>query len=73
MKKFISICLLLLCVFVFTQNVIAGEEDSKGAATNSGDGVSDGSGLSSQDGPKGNGSGSPAPNSGDGVPDGSGK
>lgn len=71
MKKIINICLLLVCVFLFTQNAIAG--DPKGAAPNSGDGVSDGSGSTTQDGPKGSGSGVPAPNSGDGVSDGSGK
>ena len=46
-------------------------------APNSGDGVSDGSGYDSPNGPSGNdtndeGTKGPAPNSGDGVPDGSG-
>lgn len=45
-----------------------------GPAPNSGDGVSDGSGMDTQIGPQGD-SGvteGPAPNSGDGIPDGSG-
>ena len=71
MKKFIGFCLLGICLFTFTQGAFAA--DSKGDAPNSGDGVSDGSGMTTQDGPKGSGTGTPAPNSGDGVPDGSGK
>jgi len=45
-----------------------------GPAPNSGDGVSDGSGLVVTVGPKGNAAVAPgpAPNSGDGIPDGSG-
>lgn len=45
-----------------------------GPAPNSGDGISDGSGMDRQNGPNsdtGEASG-PAPNSGDGIPDGSG-
>ena len=47
-----------------------------GPAPNAGDGVPDGSGFDSPNGPNGNCSGnghcSPAPNSGDGIPDGPG-
>ena len=58
--------------------ISADGEGGRGPAPNSGDGVSDGSGFDSPNGPNGpatgsgNGPAGPAPNSGDGVPDGSG-
>ena len=67
--------LLLVLVFVvisaliFNFSALAGR-DSQGPAPNSGDGISDGSGM---DGQNGNSGGfGPAPSSGDGVSDGSG-
>ena len=68
MKK---ICILLSVVlFVFSCTVLANDSSQKGPAPNSGDGVSDGSGME-PGGPDTDGTG-PAPNSGDGIPDGSG-
>lgn len=62
-------CFLILLAAI-TGNVLAG-------APNSGDGIPDGSGYVSPNGPNGeecpgNGNGEPAPNSGDGIPDGPG-
>ena len=66
---------LLLTSVVFAGLAIANGND--GPAPNSGDGVSDGSGYDSQNGPNGNdnsdnGNDGPGPNSGDGVSDGPG-
>ena len=74
-KTTIILAGLLLTSVVFTGLSIANGND--GPADNSGDGVSDGSGFESPNGPNGdsgsgNGNGEPAPNSGDGVSDGSG-
>ena len=71
MKKLIALLTVLFVLGFNTGPVIAGSGPS-GPAPNSGDGVSDGSGMDG--GPSsdnGNAQG-PAPNSGDGVPDGSG-
>lgn len=57
----------IAAMFVFVPMAYAGSV-SPGPAPNSGDGVSDGSGLTHPDSP---GQG-PAPNSGDGISDGSG-
>ena len=68
MKKIVGIAVLLL-VFasMFCGTVVAA--NSVGSGPNSGDGVSDGSGL---DAPFGQNADPGAPNSGDGIPDGSG-
>lgn len=75
MRKLLIIALLITCVLVNTGIIFAGS----GPAPNSGDGVSDGSGLDSPTGPNSagpggsdNGPAGAAPNSGDGVNDGSG-
>jgi hypothetical protein len=71
MKKIIILVFMaMLVVAMFSGSVIAGQ----GSAPNSGDGVSDGSGMDSAHKvgePTVNSPGS-APNSGDGIPDGSG-
>jgi hypothetical protein len=66
---------LIITSVLFVGLVIAYGND--GPAPNSGDGVSDGSGFESPNGPNGNdnsnyGNDGPAPNSGDGVSDGPG-
>lgn len=61
--------LVVAAALMFNYPALAGG-DGPGPAPNSGDGVSDGSGMDGQNGdPDGHG---PAPNSGDGIPDGSG-
>jgi hypothetical protein len=67
-KKIAGIAILLL-VFASMICGIAAAAISVGPAPNSGDGVSDGSGL---DAPFGQNADPGAPNSGDGIPDGSG-
>ena len=69
-KKIIVTC-LAIGMLAIAGNVFAGD----GPAPNSGDGVSDGSGLDPEpngEGVFGDGYGEPAPNSGDGISDGSG-
>jgi len=68
MKKLIALLTALFILGFATGPIFAGS----GPAPNSGDGISDGSGLDSPNGPGNDGSPGPAPNSGDGVPDGSG-
>ena len=69
---------LLIISFIFAGLSIAGANNgNEEPADNSGDGVPDGSGYDSPNGPNGNndsgnGNCEPAPNSGDGVSDGSG-
>jgi hypothetical protein len=77
MKKSISILVVLFSLVLFSQAIAS--DGPPGPAPNSGDGISDGSGLDSPNGPNGdgtsdsgNGAAGPAPNSGDGIPDGSG-
>ena len=62
---------LLVISIMLAGNSIAGDDNGYGEpAPNSGDGISDGSGFDSPNGPcSGEG---PAPNSGDGIPDGPG-
>lgn len=81
MKKWISTLVLITFSAIMLGSAIASEDSSPGPgpAPNSGDGVSDGSGMDAPNGPNGdgtsaagNGLNGPAPNSGDGVPDGSG-
>jgi len=75
MKKLLMIVAVLAIViagFVFAGLANQGQNNSPGAAPNSGDGIPDGSGFVSFDG-KGPAYGpGPAPNSHDGIPDGSG-
>jgi hypothetical protein len=71
-KKVVLLCVIIGIVGI-AENAIA---DGMGPAPNSGDGIPDGSGIDSPNGPNGegligNGPG-PAPNSGDGIPDGPG-
>ena len=72
MKSLILVALAaMLLATIFGGSAIAGVQD--GPAPNSGDGVSDGSGMDPS--PNGNPnaeSPGPAPDSGDGIPDGSG-
>ncbi len=69
---------LIIISLVFVGLSIAGANyGNDGPADNYGDGVSDGSGYDSPNGPNGDiesdiGNGEPAPNSGDGISDGSG-
>lgn len=64
--------LLLALIFVFTVGGILAVYGGPGAAPNSGDGVSDGSGFTVLPGPSGDGdSFGPNPLAGDGIPDGS--
>jgi len=78
MKRFFVLISVVAFLAAGFGMAMAGDaaKDSPGPAPNSGDGVSDGSGLDSPNGPNaaGQGAGSvgPAPNSGDGVSDGSG-
>jgi len=70
MKKIIV--LILIAVFlIISFNIMVIAANSPGPADNSGDGVSDGSGLNNEPLGYGNAKG-PAPSSGDGIPDGSG-
>lgn len=70
MKKLVALIALFLLLGGSVWSVMAGS----GPAPNSGDGVSDGSGMDTQNGPNSDAGDSPgpAPNSGDGVSDGSG-
>ena len=71
MKKIMAVIVVLMLIGGNVSSALS----SRGPAPNSGDGVSDRSGMDTQNGPssdEGRSSG-PAPNSGDGVPDGSGK
>ena len=71
MKSLIVVALVaMFVVTMFGGFAIAGVQE--GPAPNSGDGVSDGSGM--EPSPNGNNANppGPAPNSGDGIPDGSG-
>jgi hypothetical protein len=74
-KTTIMLAGLLIMSVLIAGFVIANGND--GPAPNSGDGISDGSGFDSQNGPNGNdnsvyGNDGPAPNSSDGISDGSG-
>ena len=74
MKKIVIVMCLVIGIIGIAANAMA---DGMGPAPNSGDGISDGSGFDSPNGPNGegvsgNGYGEPAPNSGDGIPDGPG-
>jgi hypothetical protein len=73
MKRIILMMLVILIAF---SGVAMADNGPSGPAPNSGDGVSDGSGMDSPSGPNGDGQGEdgpgPAPNSGDGVSDGPG-
>jgi len=74
MKKWMSLLVIFVFLGIMISPVIAAN-GPMGPAPNSGDGVSDGSGMGAPNGPNGSDSGSspgPAPNSGDGDPDGSG-
>jgi len=79
MKKWLVILIfVVISAMMFNYSAIA-DKGHQGPAPNSGDGISDGSGFDSPNGPNGdgtsasgNGPNGPAPNSGDGVPDGSG-
>lgn len=79
MKKWMSLLVIFMFVGVMASPVIASGHEPSGPAPNSGDGIADGSGLDSPNGPNGTGSdsgqghGAPAPNSGDGIADGSGR
>ena len=72
MKKWVMILgFVVISAMVFNFSAIASEAD--GPAPNSGDGISDGSGMDAPSGDDGNAdSDGPAPNAGDGVSDGSG-
>lgn len=78
MKKLFTILMLVVFLTASAGLAIAKEFGHNGPAPNSGDGIPDGSGFDSPNGPNGSdaaaGSGpaGPAPNSGDGIPDGSG-
>ena len=72
MKKITIIACLAIGIIAMAGNAMAGN----GPAPNSGDGVSDGSGLEPEpngEGVFGDGHGEPAPNSGDGISDGPGR
>ncbi|MFH2132628.1 MAG: hypothetical protein ABIK68_19780 [bacterium] len=71
MKKAI-IFLTMILVLVFTAGTALSVNGPDGPAPNSGDGVSDGSGVDNGPNSDSGGSPGPAPNSGDGVSDGSG-
>jgi len=69
MKKLIALLTVIFVLGFSVGTAISGN----GPAPNSGDGVSDGSGMDTQNGPSGDGdSQGPAPNSGDCIPDGPG-
>ncbi|MBU0497158.1 MAG: hypothetical protein KKC68_02460 [Candidatus Thermoplasmatota archaeon] len=73
-KTIVLVACLLTVVVGIAGNSLAG---GSGPAPNSGDGIPDGSGFDSSNGPNGvgcsgNGHDGPAPNSGDGIPDGPG-
>jgi len=77
-KKIAILVSSLVILVILTSNSMASEENGNEApAPNSGDGIPDGSGFDSPNGPNGvdnseNGNDGPAPNSGDGIPDGPG-
>ena len=70
MKKILIMAVIVAILVAGVTIATAGNDDGMGPAPNSGDGIPDGSGNDSPNGP-GNGPGH-APNSGDGIPDGSG-
>ena len=77
MKKWIAVLVVMFSLIMLSSAVAS--NGPAGPAPNSGDGIPDGSGFDSPNGPNGDGtSGSgngpqgPAPNSGDGISDGSG-
>ena len=75
MKKWISVVIMFAMIGMMQLPVFASDAGPMGPAPNAGDGVSDGSGFESPNGPigeTGNEGSGPAPNSGDGIPDGSG-
>ena len=79
MKKLAAVVSVMAILALGMTFYVGQVSAASGPAPNSGDGISDGSGLDSPNGPvgegnsdTGNGSNGPAPNSGDGVPDGSG-
>ncbi|MBU1086569.1 MAG: hypothetical protein KKD05_03525 [Candidatus Omnitrophica bacterium] len=53
MKKFLVVFLLAAVVFMSNGIVFAGDDGSVGPAPNSGDGIPDGSGIASPNGPNG--------------------
>ena len=65
MKKFIALLTVLLVLGICAGPALSGD----GPAPNSGDGISDGSGMDTQNGPNSDSGESPgpAPNSGDGI------
>ena len=74
MKKWI-VCMFLIVFFAFNLSpAIGASSGPAGPAPNSGDGISDGSGVDSPNGANADGDvgEGPAPNSGDGTSDGSG-
>ncbi len=71
MKKIIALLTILFVLGLAAGPAISGAGAS-GPAPDSGDGISDGSGMDSGPNSDGGNSPGPAPNSGDGVPDGSG-
>jgi len=79
MKKLFMVMALFVFIAAGFGAALAENSGNDGPAPNSGDGISDGSGFDSQNGPNGtgqseagNGPAGPAPNSGDGDHDGSG-
>jgi len=73
MKRIVILACLIIGIIGIAGNAMA---DGMGPAPNSGDGIPDGSGFDSPNGPNGEGVSAggmgPAPNSGDGIPDGPG-
>jgi hypothetical protein len=78
MKKVLAVLLLIAFVTAGYGYAIASDAGHQQPAPNSGDGIPDGSGFDTPNGPNNSDSGSgqghrrPAPNSGDGIPDGPG-
>lgn len=75
MKKILGLIIVVIFLVAIVGIAIADDFGNKGPAPNSGDGISDGSGFVSPNGPSGEGTTGPvgpAPNAGDGIPDGSG-
>ena len=79
MKKWMVLAVLVVFLAPTVGMAAGNKADSPGPAPNAGDGISDGSGLDSPNGPSdtatndtGSGNTGPAPNAGDGVSDGSG-
>jgi hypothetical protein len=74
-KARLAIILTIIIIVSFTCMYALGgdpESVSYGPASNSGDGIPDGSGFEHEEWPNNDNAKGPAPNSGDGVPDGSG-